>query len=404
MDEDLEKLTLVELLKFIKLNPELEPQVKEVLSRRLAVSELEFQDPYHTGPAEDDVLEIYHYILIRHFKTASKVLKNYGHLVREVSLRNMYPSNEKSSLIFNYVNLYCSEALEQIFIGAFRPHSLSEYKKPFNKVTHVTLEGSFSDFGSSVLDFGDMFPAMRHLTLYNIVSPKLGWVERTYPHLEELKVELKEADDMTDRLTNALIGILIKNNPKIQSLNLKNLSWKLLKVAAENLVGLKYLNLKHYSESDDDDEAKLEFKNVKTLKMKKGSHSMPKGAAFANIEKFVTDARPSNCSRWMEFVSNSKTLKKLTIYRPFSNDEMQRISSIHSQVNKAFLELKGDVEGENVIKFMENNTELRKLTLKLHSLDLIEPLEKSLRAKLPERWLLYVEDTFFYLNRLEHSN
>lgn len=393
------------MISIAESNAELAPQVKDILRRKFAKKELTFIDPYRTGEVGNSVQELYGVIYIRHFETASKVFKNYGNLVQKVSLWLRDPLSEMSHSIYKFVNLYSSESLERIeIIAEKQPYSLSEYTKPFKNVEYVFLGGRFSDFGSSVLNFGKLFPKMHRLILDGIECKELSWATQTYPYLESLSVEIGKSYETPDRITNALVEQLVTKNPQIHDLSLKYPSSHLLKVVATTLMDLKTLKIKRYIESKEDVETGFHFKNVKSLKFMHGSQSAPANVTFDKLEKFTTDAKPSTCFRWIELIEKTKTLRKLNVYRDLSNDDFKHLSQAKSELIKAFVMLDDDIKGENILKFLENNQKLEKVVFRL-GLGSVTPIEKFLREQVGKDWYITVESTktyFLYMYRIKH--
>lgn len=393
------------LIFLAETNEQLAPQVVEVLERKFAKKTLEFRDPYQTGEVGNNVQEEFNSIYIRHFETASKVLKNHGNLIQKVRILHRNSSNEMSNSIYKSVNLFCSETLKNIEIDAYSHiNSLGDFTKPFKTVDYVTLYGPFSAFGSDEFNFAQMFPALQHLVLFDIRSQDLSWVNQTYPHLETLLVDISKSADASDRLTNTLVGQLIASNPQIRNINLRHPSWQLMKIAAKQFLNLEKLKIKRYIESSDDDvNTNLAFENVISLEIMHGSKSVPMNSTFGQLEKFTTDALPSTCFRWIDLIAKTKTLKRLNVYRELKNVEFQRLSLVQSDLERAFVMCAEDMQGETIVKFIENNQKLQKFVVRL-GMTTMEPIEQVLREKVGKYFWITAENWKIYLYRKRNPN
>lgn len=309
--------------------------VGDVLKRRFANKTITFNGPLLTNQATETNDTIH----IRNIEVAENLMKIFGHLMVNVRFHRHPRINSFD----------------------FFPN---KFTTPLEKVEHISLHGRFNGLGNQNLQFFQIFPSMRSLSVSTAVVFDMSWVDHTYPHLESLNIYIWNVYDEVGYFNPLVVERLVRNNPQINSLLLENSSRKLLNFVATNLRTLEMLQLRHFGHfRSEDAQLELRFDKLKVLKMQRCFQSIPNNTTFEALEELETDGLPAKCKKWIQFIENNKNLKQLRVTRTIGNAAVSQLSSINSSLVEMNLMLGKDVEDKSIIELIENNKELRKIQL-----------------------------------------
>lgn len=362
----LNEMSLSSLVSFSQTNKMFSALIADILNRRFAKSTVSFEISGFHGEMDKNVNESGNVIKIQQSKLILNILKRFGQFITELEIKICDMQEKNIQLIKKSIAHYCSDTLKELRI--INKHEqfdefFDAFSTPFKNVSSVSLSGKFQALGNSMLN--KTFPSMRRLTLSSLEVFDMSWINQTVPNLVDVHINIWNS--ATENYANEeATGTFLKNNPQIQNLMLKNARLKLLDLLSDEMSSLENLTLASYIEfSFHDVNHELHFDSVKFLKMQMGYRTVPKNLFLKNIEVFETDAFPSDCSRWIEFVDKHKHLKTLRITYYLKTEQIRNLASIKPNLIEISLKLYDSVDVESVIELIENSQRLEKILLQL---------------------------------------
>lgn len=264
-------------------------------------------------------------IIFRKIGTAGRFLRLFGHLISKIGITESKNIIDDNVPIAETISLYCSETLKELqFSEMVYSDIFKDFEKPFKNLEYLSLWGHFEIVSSEKFNFGELFPAVKTLSLKDVkLDDKIGFVSKLQ-HLEHLSVTLKlneHLDDTFGFLDDNDIMELIKMNPHIHHLTLSSCNRAMLQFVSENMPQLKTLELGEYDESNSDDQREINFNNLKSFKMLefiKGD--LLRNIQFENLEELEIRNEKSD-KTWIDAVAQNFHLKKLHIKEPALNNE-----------------------------------------------------------------------------------
>lgn len=230
------------MIRLAELDDEFSSHVRDVLEQKLAVKTIVFGTPYMKPSTKHiHVQEMDDFIRIQNFEVASTLLQNFGNFIQSIRI-DQYFLDAKAKEIYRLVNLHCSETLKKIHLKNAMEDFTDELKKPFNHVKTVHLEGNLKNVADLELNFNKMFPEMRQLIVGKVKIYNTNSIEIEFSNLQTLNVEMF-GHDIQGRVTEDVVEKMIRKNPKIHHLVLKNVSPKLFLVANTVLIKIETLQV-----------------------------------------------------------------------------------------------------------------------------------------------------------------
>lgn len=357
------ELDLISLISLAETNNHFYILVAEILRLKFSKKLIVFSFPYINDKITLHIHEEGDYIKIQNWRDALKVLKLYGHLIRNLKIHhNMLPTNKAKS-IYTFVNMYCSETLKQLNLINSCENFFHEFSRPFQRVENVSLHGKFDKLSNSKFNFSEMFPAMQRLSLEMIKVEDIGWIDQQFAHLIHLNVFIWGRNQTHECFLESMTVTLIRRNPQIRSLLLRNPTPKLLSFIANELHSLDSLELHSFDETNYRSD-KITFNSVRVFKVQHGFQSAPKSIAFNKIESFITDGFPRKCSKWIEFVKKNQCLKTLrVIQRHLDNEDVSQLAVANLNLTELSAGFDQNVKNETIVQLIENSKYLEKIEL-----------------------------------------
>lgn len=367
MNEDcqfliLEHLSLPELVSIIETNEYFKNITADVFKRKFSKKLIKLHSPFSNSYKDCQAVEMDDGVKLHNFKMIFKVLRHFGHLIKKLEIE--YRSETCSSgfrIINELINVYCSKSLTHLHVLNTIPQLFDDYKKPFENVLNISFPGSYESLGNSEFSLTELFPSVQRMSLSNIRVINTKCINSVFPHLEYVDAEICSPQD-EECFTEADLMKFIRKNPHIRSLKLRFVTRQFLKFIAENLKNLETLQLNMYH--DDDVNGEIRFDNLHSLKMMFSIVSMPSNTSFKSLTDFQTDAQPKRCSRWIDFVENSKTLTKLgATGRSLRDSEIERLALAKLNLTEVVLMIGVGVEDETLVQLIKNSKNLKKINL-----------------------------------------
>lgn len=395
-----EELPFYELILLLETNKHLQIAVESVVHRKLASKSVQFSSPYHYGilrGSEYFVDEYADRIDIRHFPTVSRLLRYFGHLISHLKLsHDVKLSESQVQKIFQLINSHCSESLTRFHISNVKNKFFDEFKRPFVNVKSVILDGEFESLSNAEFNFDDIFPEMRELAVEISFMRDTNWMDRSFAHLEYLTAGIWNGHGFNDDSVKKLI----KNNQQLRSLALEFVKPNIIELLANELPHLVHLRIDCYDEYITDDENSIfHFERLKTLTIKKSSHTVPACITFTALEEFVTDGYSRSCYRWMDLVEKQKSLRKLRVTRHLRNFEIERLVNAAMNLFELSIICSKDVDVRNIIKLIESNEQMRKMHLSIEWTDLMETTFDALKNHFATDWSIIQNEKHILFER-----
>lgn len=364
----LNEMSLASLVSFSQTNKMFLALITDILNRRFAKSTVSFEISGFHGELDKNAHESENVIKIQQSKLILNILKRFGQFITDLEIKICDMQEKNIHVIKKSFAHYCSDTLKELRI--VNEHEqfdefFDAFSTPFKNVSSVFLSGKFQALGNSIFGLKETFPSMRRLTLSSLEVFDMSWINQTIQNLVD--VHIKIWNSASENYANEeATATFLKKNPQIQNLMLRNARLKFLDLLSDEMTSLENLTLASYIEfSFHDVGHELHFDNVKFLKMEMGYRTVPKNLFLKNIEVFETDAFPSDCARWIEFVDKHKHLKTLRITYYLKTEQIRQLASIKPNLIEISLKLYDGVDVESVVELIENSPRLEKILLHL---------------------------------------
>lgn len=408
----IEKLELPALTSIAETNKNFSYLAADAFRRKYSRKTIKIMGSFSIGSTKhifykNDEIEILDHEIV------PKVLRNFGHLINSLRVDYTFLFESEIKNINQHINFYCSNTLINLDVHSGHEDFFDNMTRPFDRVTNVLVSGRFNSLGSKTLKLNELYPAIVNLTMKNIKVIDSSWVNLNFPHLKYICVDVSQNTDprnAANYLSEADVDQLIKSNPQIESIRLGSITQNLLQMLANDLPKLEHLELESYDEwnSYNFEHREVRFDNVKRFEMESGSHSVPENITFNQLEEFKTDGFPDDCTRWIDLIKNTKSLRKVHVYeRYIRNSELQRLAKANLQLIEISLWCGRDVEDETIVMFIKNSKQLMKLHLVkftapnsgLVHLTSLRHTANTLRQKFGDTWIIRDFDSDIFLER-----
>lgn len=399
------KLLIFEMLKFSDLislaetNREHSYLSADVFRRRYNNKTIILPIPCYTDSniSPNPFDEVDRYIKIRHFTHASKVLIHFGHVISSLRIEHYYLPNSRALEIYKLVNSHCSETLVHFYLSDELEDAIEHFSKPFKAVEFLTLDGEFKKLSSSKFTFSELFPAVCNLDLSLVRIQQIDCTDLVLPRLTFLYIRIW--DDQALYFSEADAAQLIKNHPKIRELILRYPSRNLLKIVANGLFFLEKLTLQHYEERTDDDDEAIYFGNLNKLAMERCARSMVSNVTFGNLQEFQTDAFPSQCIRWINFIESDKNLRHFQSTLHIHEAQIVRLAQADLNLEDVSILCAADVRVDSVMQFIESCKRLKRIQLRMLSINFLNTILSALKQRFREDWIITESMRDVYIQR-----
>lgn len=351
---------------------------------KFAKKSLVLGSPYH----HETILHPEHYdcetedrIEFSYLSVVLTVLSRFGHLISEIMILNYYDlyQIDDSKKVFDLVNAHCYKSLTQLHVLSKNSTAFDEFKRPFERVEHLRLEGSFLTLDNANVSFSEMFPSLRFLSLMAIAPENASVFNQTIPNLEALQI------NNGNFYRTGSIRKLFENNPHIRDLAIQSVNADLLEYVADGLHQLEYLELIEYEDGNMVGST-LHFEQLKSLKMERSRCSLPSNAVFRDLEAFEIDDSARMCTRWIHLVENQSNLKRLRAVRPLDNHAIERLTNSNMSLIEMMIECEESVEFENVIRMIDNANKLELIYVYIKHDEVRQSTFDVLRKRFKHDW------------------
>lgn len=340
------------------------------------------------------------HITIDNFTIAEQVLKNFGHHIQKLELGNHYNTMiNETKLIYQLVNLYCSETLNEIRLVNSVKNHLNEFTNTFDAVEFVHVLRQFENERK----LNEVFPSVRRLHLELNKINKTDAIIVKYPKLEHLIFVMPKYGSGPISIEQATI--LLRKNSHIQGLELVSASSALMAAAGNTLPDIQFLNLteiqcKYGNES-------IIFGNVKLFETI-GScvNCLFSKAKFGKVEELTLSDLGESMFGETGFFENNKNMKKLRLINNgmhFSHIDFHRLARANTTLQDILIDFVYLPEVESFLELMTNNQQLERLEIVFCSEDVRNTASLGfLEAGINNEWSMNEFERTIILERNRH--
>lgn len=305
----------------------------------------------HSHCVFNDHIEIYQ------VEETLMTLKHFGHVIQQLNILYFNMEENDAKIIAEYIDKYCTKTLIHIGFASHYQSIFQYLNVPFQMVENVSFQNSISYIKNEALPMNDLFPVLRHLTLCSFESAAIDnfYIVSHLPHLEHLTFDAKHSYSHFEEIVQ-----LIKKNPQIQSIDLKDITPRFLGSIASLLPNLKMLAL--LARFDNIDE--IHFENVTKFEATR-SLMAPENISFSNLDELWIKCDENQCDKWRVFVEKYRNLRRLHVRSSsISNDQFERLTNLPNLEDVSVFLLDEHLIGiETVVKFMESHGKLKSFQL-----------------------------------------
>lgn len=296
-----------------------------------------------------------------------KFLATFGHLIKSFEILNSQIPPEHLVSFGMLVNEHCSDTLVE-FTMEGEMYVLDGMKKPFESIVNVTFESNENISHNCSVKLNELFPKVQRLNLNLYLGQRKNF-DCHFPHLHDVHIGYATCrDDYVQFLTK---------NPQIRKLSSSYIHLEFLQDIKTLLPQLKSLGfeMKHFQLTEG---PKVQFENVKEVLIHAKSEDstavekLSETMEFENLERlsfsftdkqFGADVVNKIDDKWIDFIGNHKKLKKLNIIRGCIDEAaILKLSSMLNRLIETQI-ICEEISMRTVSKFIENNTDLIRITL-----------------------------------------
>lgn len=367
---------LIELLQLAK-----DPRVSEFVKKHI------FPVKYHnyminifTNNDEDHpegkVDELEKSIYIYGYNFYLDIIKHFGASIQKLSIhRSDELSDNRSAVLYQYINEYCSESLYLLYLGFIKENGFAWFKKPFPKLMDFSIYIETNRIGS--LQFlNETFPKLQKLRLSFFDSTNehecngTRFIESDVPHMDNLQhigiftIVKYPADYL---IVQKQLENIFRKNQQIRSLAHKTPLGDFIQIID------KYLpNLQHFTiTSLESGIQPVHFDHVKNFSVRIDVPSCYERLSFAHldaIDMFYSLALRTGSARnsWTTFFRNHQNLRILscTLY---DDDGFVELLNELQNLNEIRIRFYPRFDIDMIGRLIENHRNLLKLQYQVNT-------------------------------------
>lgn len=392
----LENLDFDDLLSFSETSQYFSALAKTIFNRKFSHKFVEMKSESACYP--DDAGRIY----LRDEEKTRRVLGQFSSSIYKLKVNygESYDLEETiAEAMSKLINLHCADTLTEITINDKYNLFFGQITKPFTSVESVELNGDFKNVSSGVLNFDEIFPAMKILSLSISKLRRINQIFLNFPNFVELRVHFY--DWYHERiLGESDFEQILKMNPQIRSLKMHSPSENVLRIANKLLPNLEILRIEpSWYDEIFNSGPKISFKNVKILELKPTDNTMHidgflEGIEFKNLEELhaMLLQEVVEFSWWISFIEKNKHLKKFHSIEGcvFDNNIVKLTKIKNKSLKDISLTLGWNVEYESLVNLMDENANVQKFHFKFDSKEDTSYGMKisDLRRKFNDKWTI----------------
>lgn len=380
---------------------------QDVFRRKYSKKEIKIFNPTINFTGEIFLIGDEASIPVQHLELILKILKKFGKFIQRLSFFIWAAHVSASTIdeISSYINLYCSESLLKLRIQVDGNYSTSVFSgmlKPFNAVEEVTLQGRLGKMNSSMLDFNELFPALRNLIVNVVFVENTSFIDRKFPQLEYVSIAPSGLFTAYKPIQSnpGDVEKMIKKNPQIRSIHFQSCTVEVLKTVNVFLPNLENLHIDLYLNGNHRAEELLFFENVKNFTV--FAVLFPTNLRFGHLTTFETKSDPN--LDWIKFVQRNPFLENLSIKGAnIKKQQLQRLATLDWNMKEVYLRLSLDIDDESIVNFVRSLEKIKKITFQRDlytygvKLNTFSSVTKILRREFSNKWNVMVHTPSYNL-------
>lgn len=303
-----------------------------------------------------------------------KVFQLFGHVIKKLGLELYYADETKELIIGKLISKYISDSLIDISFKSHADRILTHITNPLVNVETVKFKlVALDSVPNSPMN--RLFPSLRSLELNSIKKTKnIGYFYCHMPHLEQVLFEQAHKDIPLENV--------IKNNPQIKSVNLRNTYPEFVQMLSVHLPQLETLKL--YLFQHQQLRVDICFENVTTFDIDLGIDS-PKYLHFPKLQNLQLVFFSTLFTECCEFLNEHNRLKRLHLtHRSMSNIEFQHITANLMDLTEVTLQTDRaqTLSSDDIVQFLRTH----KKVIQLNIIQLDDVCEVTLPEQLKHDW------------------
>lgn len=295
------------------------------------------------------------YIKFHDINTVLKTLRHFGHVIQKLTINLSSVDTVHSKEIIRHVDEYCTGSVVELQLGVNAVHALKHFSRSFNKVEHVSFEGSSSSSKGQTIPTNQLFPALRSMSLK--ISFDNDYLAYYFPHVKHVHIDLTSSRFLNIGVDNVgyLYGFLTAN-PQIYRIDLIGY----VPEAMDQISVMPHLN--HLTFKWDTPITK-EFRSESITKftMVDNSHAIPENLNLPNIQELQMYLYNTHFDDWVAFMNEHQSLKRFYLnFDVLNEDQFPILTSILQNLEEMYVySMHGrHIAVADIIEFINNHDKL----------------------------------------------
>lgn len=393
----LEALEFRDLLAFAETNHFFADLAATIFKQKHSRKQVEFTVPHknkYLFATNDTIYETDDTIHVKNVSSIFQTLKHFAGSILKLKIQYVTDKFDQHfvSSISEAINIHCSDHLTQLDVDTSSPYFFDGISKPFSNVEYVQLNGHFASLETSTMNFTEIFPAIRRLSLKFVHLHNQQNMDWTIPLLEDLHVTTRYSREASGLFESELEDILSKN-PKIRNLSLSGISQEFLSTKLNTILpdleNLKILSANRIYPQDFHRQRVI-FKNLKSFSTYWRIERFPDNIEFRNLTELnVGDSSESEYNWWIEYLDNNENLKRFNIILgEVSDEDLTKLTTKKLNLEEVSLVLSRHVADRTVVHFVQKNDKMKRICFESckYMEDDLETKAKLLIRELSDKW------------------
>lgn len=351
-------------------------------SRTISIRSPEFNSMFD----EIHIASNFNYIIVSNLEIAAKMLSVFGSVISKVTLKCTDVPTIDVEKITKAINDHGAKPIIQLELDDCTDGIWNNLRTPFKNVKSLTFNGNVKT-GKARLN--KLFPNMRELFLKDVEIYDRSAFHHTFPYLENLLILLWEIEGFTGDDAEKMI----KKNPQLKSLSLENGSVELLACAKDNLRSLENLeiveNFQDFSSEED-----IVFASVKRVSLRFSPEQVPERIIFPQLNELNLRVSPELNDAWVDYIKRHGNLTKLNVDSLISGTHIAALADA-THLTEVFFICSPTVNSDTIIHFIESNSKVNKINLKIVE----RILKDELKPRIEHEWKVTEEGIVTVLER-----
>lgn len=294
-------------------------------------------------------------LTIENSKLISKVLENFGYLMRNIEIDGSEADYLCLERIVDMVEKYCAKTLTSLTLSRMERMVIGKWR-PFERVEKVTIDAVelYKD-----VPLYSIFPNLRALNLYPLARTKLSSILHPYPHIEHLGIYTASSHTNQD-----FVKSFVQLNPNLTSLTIADaISTSYAEYLRDNFPHLKALRLIALSSEFFFEEPRkiIYLRNVTNFSMtilKNSNQTIMFPFAFNELKALTLDVATTLPDNLIEAIVENNQLEKLAIIKVIPTyQQLKRIVAALPKLKEIYLTYNCRAI-ESISKLMNDKTSL----------------------------------------------